>query len=81
MSPASQPTITATSWTASWSWPGYRCIATGSEAQVAAPATTAAVSDHGRRPRPAAVKTAIARFGPALLTNGVNATSARAAAT
>ena len=81
MSPASQATITAISWTASWSWPGCRCTATGSDAQVAAPATTAAASDHGLRPRPAAVKTAIARLGPALLTNGVNATSATAAAT
>ena len=56
-------------------------MATGSEAQVAARATPAAASDHGRRLRSAAVKTAIARLGPALLTNGVNATSARAAAT
>src|ERR1022692_2096802 len=39
-----------------------------------------AVSDARRSQRSAAVKTAIATFGPALLTNGVNRTPANVAA-
>src|ERR1017187_9412074 len=52
----------------------------GSTAQVARPARSVAVSDDRRSQRSATVNTAIAKLGPALLTNGVNRTPASAAA-
>src|SRR5450631_233446 len=53
----------------------------GSAAQVARAARSVTISDDRRSERSAAVKTAMAKLGPALLTNGVNRTPARVAAT
>src|ERR1039457_5493481 len=52
----------------------------GSTAQVARPARSVAVSDDRRSQRSATVNTAIAKLGPALLTNGVNRTPTSVAA-
>src|ERR1035438_10406545 len=52
----------------------------GSTAQVARPAAIVAVSDDRRSQRSATVNRAIAKLGPALLTNGVNRTPTSVAA-